>query len=355
MAEAVYSPIPIESDDAWDGLVSGLPNAHFLQSSAWLRFKGNYGWTQQRYRLAGPDGDLGYAGVLTRRLGHAFTVAYVPRGPLLFHPGRDALGRALAQLEPLARRRRWLLLKIDPEIWDAGSTCWARPTLEERGWLPGTPVQFRNTVQLPLTGSEDDLLAAMKPKTRYNIRLAARRGVAVRSLPPEELHLAYELYRQTAVRDGFIVRPGSYYGQLWRSLIDAGMANVLAAEAGGDLLAVLVAVAYGATCWYLHGASAAEGRNMMPTYLLQWEAIRWARARGCRTYDLWGAPESPDEPDDAMAGVLRFKLGFGGQFRDGLGAWDYAPSPLLYRLYGLVSRAALGAGRARRRRTQQHE
>jgi len=354
VTEPVAGLEAITDDSRWDGLLAEMPNAHFLQSSAWLRFKAAYGWTAQRYRITGSAGELGYAAVLTRRLGRTFTVAYVPRGPLLLQPRPDSLVESLARLEPLARRQRWLMLKVDPELWDA-DVHWARASLQARDWRPGEAVQFRNTVQLPLTGTEDDLLAAMKPKTRYNVRLAMRRGVSVRPLDAGELHLAFDLYRQTALRDGFIVRPRSYYEHLWRSLMDAGMGVVLAAELDGQLLALLVAVAYGHNCWYFHGASGEEGRSHMPTYLLQWEAMRWGRARGCSTYDLWGAPESPDDPDDDMAGVLRFKLGFGGQFRDGLGAWDYAPSPLLYRLYGLVSKAALTLGRAHRRRTQQRE
>jgi len=345
---------PITTAEEWDDLVSRLPNAHFLQSSIWLRFKRDYGWTSHRYRLRGSEGVLGYAAILTRQLGRVLTVAYVPRGPLLIEPRPDTLAQALSLLEPLARKRRWLLLKVDPEIWDEDAQ-WARNALSSRGWRLGAGVQFRNTVQLPLAGSDDDLLAAMKPKTRYNVRLAVRRGVTVRPLTLDELPRAYDLYRQTALRDGFIVRPRAYYEHLWRSLMDAGIAVVLAAELDGRLLAVLVAVAYGPTCWYFHGASGEEGRSHMPTYLLQWEAMRWARSRGCLTYDLWGAPESPDNPDDDMAGVLRFKLGFGGHFREGLGAWDYAPSPILYRLYGRASRAALAVGRAHRQRTQQRE
>lgn len=355
MAEHLPTIESVDSDERWDELLSPLPNAHFLQSGAWLQFKGDYGWTAHRYRLRGANGDLGYAGVLTRRLARVFTVAYVPRGPLLVEPGRASLDQVLACLEPLARRNRWLLLKVDPEIWDDEATTWAQPTLRARGWRPGEEVQFRNTVQLPLTGTDDDILAAMKPKTRYNVRLATRRGVTVRPLAVEELPFVYDLYRRTALRDGFIVRPRSYYQQLWGSLMGAGMAVVLGAELQDRLLAALVAVAYGRTCWYFHGASQDEGRTHMPTYLLQWEAMRWGRARGCTTYDLWGAPEALDDPDHPMAGVLRFKLGFGGQVREGLGAWDYAPSPLLYRLYGIASTAALSLGRAHRRRTQQHE
>ncbi|NPV07565.1 MAG: peptidoglycan bridge formation glycyltransferase FemA/FemB family protein [Anaerolineae bacterium] len=353
MAEGAYLE-PVLSAEEWEKEVSRLPQPHFLQSAPWARFKEAYGWKPERYRLHSGGRVLAYASVLARRLVGPLTVAYVPRGPLLVQPDAISLDLALASLEELARGRHWLMLKVDPEIWDEDARAWARPVLEERSWRPGQQVQFRNTVQMDITDDEEKLLSRMKPKTRYNVRLASRRGVQVHPLAEDEFGLAYDLYRRTGLRDGFIVRPRSYYEHLWSTLLEAGMGTVLAAEYEGTALAALVAVAHGNTCWYFHGASGDEHRNLMPTYLLQWEAIRWARARGCAIYDLWGAPESESQ-EDGMSGVLRFKLGFGGRFREGLGAWDYTPVPALYRLYTAVAPRLLGLGRHLRRRTQRHD
>ncbi|MGI6207550.1 MAG: lipid II:glycine glycyltransferase FemX [Anaerolineae bacterium] len=354
MPRALPSLELVPAPDAWEREVSSLPYPHFLQSAPWAQFKERYGWRAERYRLQDDGQTLGYASVLSRKLAGPLALAYVPRGPLLVRQDRASLEAALSALEDLARRRHWLMIKVDAELWDDDVAEWARPTLEARGWQPGQQVQFRNTVQMDITGSEDDILARMKPKTRYNVRLAARRGVAVRPVGKEEFGTAYDLYRRTALRDGFIVRPRSYYEQLWSTLLDADMGTVLMAEYEGAPLAALVAVAHGNTAWYFHGASGDEHRNLMPTYLLQWEAIRWARARGCTVYDMWGAPESPDD-DEGMGGVLRFKLGFGGRFREGLGAWDYAPVPALYQLYTVTVPRLLALGRGLRRRTQRYD
>ncbi len=343
---------PVSSAEEWDRSLASLPAPHFLQSSAWASFKGDYGWRAEPYRLLVASDTLGYASVLTRNLLGPLRVAYVPRGPLLQNPDPAGLELALAALEELSRQRGWLMLKVDPEIWDEAVPP-VRALLRRRSWRPGDQVQFRNTVDLGISGDEDTLLSQMKPKTRYNIRLAGRREVTVEETPAEALGAVYDLYRETGVRDGFIVRPRSYYLSLWSGLVGAGMGVVLVARHQGTPVAALIAVAFGNTAWYFHGASRYESRQLMATYLLQWEAIRWARARGCTRYDLWGAPESLDE-NDPMSGVLRFKLGFGGSFREGLGAWDYAPRPYLYRAYHLVVPRLLALGRAARRRTQQY-
>ena len=345
----------VPSAQEWDREVSALPTTHFLQSATWSRFKSAYGWHCERYRLTTKAGTIGWASILSRSLGPSpFRLAYVPRGPLLISEASEDWAAALTSLEDLARRRRWLLLKVDPEVRSEAAASELASVLSQRGWRRGEEVQFRNTVVADIRGSEDQVLSRMKPKTRYNVRLARRRGVQVGQAEEADFGRVYALYRDTAVRDGFIVRPRRYYELLWSALTQAGMGAVLEAVHEGLTLAALVVVAYGDTAWYVHGASLDQHRNLMPTYLLQWEAIRWARARGCSRYDMWGAPATLDERDP-MAGVLRFKTGFGGEFTPGVGAWDYAPRPWLYRLYGSSSRALLALWRRWRRRTQKHE
>jgi len=337
--------------EEWDREVQSRPSAHFLQSAAWGDFKARYGWHVERVAL-GEGGAL--ASVLSRPvLAGMLRLAYVPRGPVMDGARPSAFESSLASLELLARRRGCLVLKLEPELWDA-DRLWAGEVLRRRGWRPGSPVQFRNTVSLSIEREDAALLAGMKPKTRYNVRLAERRGVDVRPASDADLDTLYDLYRRTAVRDGFIVRPRTYYRELWSSLRQADMATVLIAWHEGAPLAGLVAVAYGRTAWYLHGASADTGRDLMPTYLLQWRAMQWARARGCTTYDMWGAPETEDE-NDPMHGVLRFKLGFGGVYRQGIGAWDFAPRRLPYLAYSVALPRLLSLTRAARRRAQQRE
>jgi lipid II:glycine glycyltransferase (peptidoglycan interpeptide bridge formation enzyme) len=255
-------------------------------------------------------------------------------------------------LERLARQQRALFVKIDPDVCYPGESppFSPRPSvapetanlLKDRGWcFSHEQVQFRNTVLLDLRSSEEELLAAMKQKTRYNTRLAARRGVHVRSGTRADLNLFCDLYAETARRDGFLIRSAEYYRDAWESFLDAGLAHLLLAEVSGDMVAGLVLFTFGQTAWYMYGASSERHRDCMPNNLLQWEAIRTAKARGCTLYDLWGAPDQLDD-SDPMWGVLHFKLGLGGQVARGLGAWDFPVSRIAYQFYTRVVPHYLG-------------
>ncbi|NIO67757.1 MAG: peptidoglycan bridge formation glycyltransferase FemA/FemB family protein [Anaerolineae bacterium] len=189
----------------------------------------------------------------------------------------------------------------------------------------------------------------MKAKTRYNIRLAARRGVRVRVGGPDDLALFYEMYAETGRRDDFIIRPFAYYQDAWGAFVEAGLACLFLAEYEGEPLAGLIAFRFGQRAWYMYGASTEKHRNLMPNHLLQWEAIRWAKGEGCTVYDMWGAPDVLSE-DDPLWGVYRFKEGFGGQFVRHIGAYDYPVSRPLYWFYTVLMPRYLDLLRARHRR-----
>lgn len=336
--------VQVTDPGGWDRALLALPNPHILQTWAWGEFKSRYGWSAARFLFEEGSRTIAAASVLQRRLSHLpVSILYVPKGPALDWTNADLAGRVLAELERLARRRQALFVKIDPDVYYTGATlpsC-SRPAcgleaaklLTSRGWrFSDEQIQFRNTLLLDLTLSEEDLLAAMKQKTRYNIRLAQRRGVSVRLGSRADLGLFYRLYAETAQRDGFIIRHPDYYHDAWARFLDAGLAHLLLACVDGDVVAGLILFAFGATAWYMYGASADQRRELMPNYLLQWEAIRLARSLGHTLYDLWGAPERLEE-SDPMWGVVRFKQGLGGEIARGLGAWDYPANRLGYRLY----------------------
>jgi lipid II:glycine glycyltransferase (peptidoglycan interpeptide bridge formation enzyme) len=193
----------------------------------------------------------------------------------------------------------------------------------------------------------------MKQKTRYNIRLSERKGVSVRKGDAQDLPLLYRMYAETSVRDGFVIRDEHYYLTLWNSFLQQGLAQPLIAEVEGEPVAGVMIFLFGERAWYLYGMSREAHREKMPSYLLQWEAMRLAKARGCREYDLWGAPDVFDE-SDSMWGVFRFKEGLGGRVVRTAGAWDYPSRPLLYTLYTRVLPAVLDRMRSRRQaRTRQ--
>ena len=172
----------------------------------------------------------------------------------------------------------------------------------------------------------------MSANTRRKVRVAAKKDVSIRQGSVEDLPLLYQLYRVTGERDNFLIRPFAYYQRAWEMFMRAGLAQALIAEYDGRAIAHVILFHFGRRCWYFYGASANEERQRMPNYALQWEAIKWAKARGYASYDMWGAPDVFDE-SDALWGVYQFKRGFRGELQRHIGAWDYAPQPWLYQAY----------------------
>lgn len=315
----------------FDAALLRLPRPHILQSSHWAALKAPL-WAAGRRLWGDADKPLAAASLLARRPGRLpARILYVPKGPLV-SPDLAAWERVLADLEAEARRQRAIFVKIDPDVAadsELGQALIGR--LQRRGWrFSAEQIQFRNTVLSELSVGEEALLAGMKQKTRYNIRLAERKGVVVR--PSDDFGTFYRLYAETAARDGFLIRPRDYYLAVMGRMQGAGLGQLLLAEAGAEPVAGVFLLRFGPTAWYFYGASSSQGRELMPNYLLQWRALCWARAQGCASYDWWGAPDQLDAAD-RMAGVYRFKEGFGPRFTPWIGAWDFAPSPALYRGY----------------------
>jgi lipid II:glycine glycyltransferase (peptidoglycan interpeptide bridge formation enzyme) len=254
---------------------------------------------------------------------------------------QDAYATAvlLHAIHPLVRQEGGVCLTVEPELLDA-------PTLDARlrqcGFRPAVrTIQPCRTIHVDLRPSEEEILSAMKGKTRYNIRLAERRGVDVRAGGAEDVHTFYQLSQVTAERDQFGIHSYDYYRAAYDLFAPAGLAGLFVAEYQGKALAALMAFACGARAWYFYGASSDEERQRMPTYALQWAAMRWAKARGCELYDLWGVPDEEEETleaefaerSDGLWGVYRFKRGFGGRLVRYIGAYDYVYRPMLYRIY----------------------
>ncbi len=311
----------------WDDFLARHPGAHLLQTSAWGDFKSEFGWRVRRVI----QGDAG-AQILFRPLPLGFTLAYIPKGPV----GADwpALWPAV---HAVCRTERAVLLKVEPD-WDEPIT--AEQAAQFRGWhSDAATIQPRRTIVIPLEGSEADLLARMKQKTRYNIRLAEKKGVRVQ--PAQDVDAFYDLMQVTGERDGFGVHSRDYFRRAYEIFHPQGMCELLMADFEGRPLAGLMVFARGPHAWYFYGASNDAERARMPAYLLQWEAMRWAKSRGCTAYDLWGVPDEDEETLEAgfetrregLWGVYRFKRGYGGTLMRSAGAWEYAYLPPVYPLY----------------------
>ncbi|MCX7707394.1 MAG: peptidoglycan bridge formation glycyltransferase FemA/FemB family protein [Anaerolineae bacterium] len=365
----MYQAIECLDPIRWDAALLRLPQPHILQSWAWGETKQQTGWRAKRllwFRTTPPsrsaEADSSYqpansfaaaaAAILIRRLAPRLplAVAYVPKGPLLDWADEALAEAVLSRLEAEARRAGALFVKIDPDLRsDTVEGQQIMALLARRGWRASAEqIQFRNTMISDLTRDEDALLAAMKPKWRYNIRLAERRGVVVRDGTAADLPVFYAMYGETGLRDGFLVRPYEYYRAIWERFMAERLAHLLLAEVEGRPVAGLILFRFGPTAWYFYGASTAHSRELMPNHALQWAAMRWAKAAGCTRYDWWGAPDVLDEADP-MWGVYRFKQGFGGEFVPHIGAWDYPTSRLGYWGYTVVMPRVLDLMRRRHR------
>ncbi len=314
----------VVSFDEWRKFLAKYPDVHVLQTAEWGKLKADFGW--EPVRLVSNDAGIQ---ILFRRLPLGFTIAYLPK-PL---PFPDSLW---SEIDAVCHAKRAIFLKFEPDAWDD-----APALLPSSFSLRSSPhnIQPPRTIIISLTGDETDILNRMKQKCRYNVRLAEKKGITVRAW--DDLDGFHRLMQVTGGRDGFGVHSLAYYKKAYELFHPTGLAELLVAEFEGRPLAALMVFAVGKRAWYLYGASNDEERNRMPTYLLQWEAMRWAKARGCSEYDLWGAPDADEATleaqfesrHDGLWGVYRFKRGFGGEVKRAAQALDRVYYPLLYKLY----------------------
>ena len=380
--------------NSWNSLISNLPNPHFLQTYEWGQVKAKYGWSplyavwdadgrwkveSDPKQLAAFHSPLAAALLLKRQIlrnGFAarLSILYSPKGPLLDWSNATLRNRVLDDLQSYAKQQGAMFLKSDPDVVlgtgipsnesesDEQSGQTVLLELEQRGWrYSSDQIQFKNTVLIDLHSTKEKLLARMKQKTRYNIRLAEKKSVTVRIGMQNDFDMLYQMYAETSVRDGFVIRDEGYYKTVWQMFTaNAPVSNFqslftnyqlpltepLIAEVNNEPVAAIFVFYFAHRAYYVYGMSRDVHREKMPAYLLQWEAIKRAKARGCTVYDLWGAPDVFDE-SDSMWGVYRFKEGLGGQVVRTLGAWDFAPNPLWYKFYSEVIPRVLKVMRSR--------
>jgi len=316
----------ITTSSQWDEFYRQHPHAHILQSGQWARLKSAYQWDSDHV-VVGVNG----AQILFRRTFFGFTIAYIPKGPI-----GEGWHLLLPEIDAICRQHKAIFLKIEPDFWEPLPDHLLRQLID---FQPSKPIQPARTIAIDLSDDEETILARMKQKTRYNIQLAKRKDIVVREM--HDLNIFQQLMQATAVRDGFGVHSQAYYQMIYDLYAPFGNCGLFQAEYQGKPLAALMALKQGKRCWYFYGASNDEERNRMPTYLLQWEAIRWAKQNGCEMYDLWGVPDADEQTleanftnrHDGLWGVYRFKRGFGGSLMRSAGAWDKVYQPMLYWLY----------------------
>ncbi len=313
---------------SWNEIVSGHNNPHFLQTTQWAEVKSHSGWKahyllwhtvkNELKLIVSETGQFPYrnpaaaALLLERQVLPGISLLYSPKGPLLADwTNRFHREQIFSDLEHFTEIANAMQLKIDPDLelgrgvpGEEGSIDYAlgQEILEElgqRGWqFSQEQIQFRNSVLVDVMKDEDQILARMKSKTRYNIRLSSRKGITIREGNEKDLTDLYHMYAKTSVRGDFTIRSENYYQNLWRTFLGKNskskvdpIAQPMIAEFEGHPVAGAVIFCFGDRAWYLHGMSLPEHSEKMAPHLIQWEAIRWAKTQGCKVYDMWGAPD----------------------------------------------------------------
>ena len=303
--------------DDWNASLEAL-DGHLLQSWQWGSFRERYGWHAER--IVWPDFGTprAMAQVLFRSRGPV-SIGYIPRGPA-FAPGDiEAVSELLKLVDEAAKRHRALYLMIE-----ANSALPFSGTFRDHGFVKGVAsIQPERTVQIPLL-DDDALLKQMHEKTRYSVRLAGRRGVEI-EIPTDidaGVRAFYALLDDTAGRNEFAIRSFDYYIDFMAEFGDH--ARLMLAHHEGNLAAGVIAARFGNEAMYMYGASSTVHRGHGATFLLQFEAMKWGRDEGSRTYDLWGIPAQDPEKTggdgkaegtkgEDWSGLYRFKTGFGGE------------------------------------------
>lgn len=343
----------------------------FLQTGFWGTFKGQHGWEPRAFRVdvlaSHPDAEVPVQAetftllVLLRQVRRGLVLAYVPHGPTASAffplPSTGSSGELEKRLEALATALQPQLptsvfaLRFDllsgtsfvplakDEEDDGAATGSDEPfplPLARPFVKPAADVQPPDTVVLDLKPTLDEILGRMKKKTRYNIRLAEKKGVVVKEGTLADLEAWYALYEETSRRDKIALHSFNYYKSLFElSAADpaaqAPRVHLLLAFFEGKLLAGNVVLVHRTQGVYLYGASSNEHRNLMAPYALQLKGIELCKAAGCETYDLFGIPPTND-PTHPMHGLYRFKTGFGGTIEHRHGAWDLRFKPLAWNL-----------------------
>lgn len=342
----------------------------FLQTQFWAQFKSRHGWkpyffvlhedgAEQTDGLCEGCQDGTRLAVLVRAFKVKFirfSIAYIPMAPEAdVHDNAAVLQEQLISITEKIRHflpEDTLCVRFDPAIdftekKKRDEFVWNFIHLKKKSVKirkAACDIQPPDTVLLPLSGTEEEILSCMKSKWRYNIRLAQKKGVSVRRFKAgdEGFEAAFEtffsLFQQTSERDGVQFHEKSYYRGLF-SLSEkhkddpsAPQIRLYIAQHEADFLAGIITLLCRREAVYLYGASGNIKRNLMPAYLLQWTAIREAKQSGCPVYDFYGCPPT-DDKSHPMHGLFLFKTGFGGTLVHRPGSFDVILKKNAYALY----------------------
>jgi len=314
----------------WDEIFPTVENPHILQTFEWGELKSEFGWTPYRFEHNGLIFQI-----LMRKLPFGFKVAYIPKGII----NTEDVG-FWKLIDQFVISKKAIFLKYEPD----NNIGERDHNYVDRKFIVSKSIQPKSTIEIDLQGSESEWLERMKQKTRYNIKLAIKKGIQIEIT--DDISTFYQLMLDTSKRDNFGVHSKKYYQLAFDLFSPSNKVALLIAKFEKTPLAGLMIFRSGDRSWYFYGASNNLERNRMPTYLLQFEAMKWAKSQGCTSYDLWGIPDDDEEilerdfnsRSDGLWGVYRFKRGFGGVIKRASPAYDRVYNPVLYKMINMVQK-----------------
>ena len=316
--------------DKWDDLVkSNFDNGHIYQSKEWSQIKESNGW-EPIYCIYEAAAYVVAFVLLKKPTSILGNIYYCSKGPGFFKDfNSDKESSAhfkefLIDLKSFISKEdsRAILVKLEPELDHEDKLDFKSLGLIKSG----ADLQFKATIFVDISAGDDEILAGFKQKTRYNIRLAERKGVKVelREMDDAGVDLMYELMQATQKRGGFFLRSKEYFGNYWKQLYKEGMGQFLVATHEGDVIGAVYATIFGTKAYYKDGGSFEIKRNLMAPYLLQWETIKWAKSKGATSYDLVAVPPKSELENEkhSQHGLYLFKRGFNEEVTEFVGCWD---------------------------------
>jgi len=318
-----------------------------LQSWEWADFKANFSWRPFRLAVVENGQWLLAASILSKRLPMSKSFFYVPEGPIFSSKvkeqrvkSKDVLRALIAKIEAVAQEENAIFLRVEPFLPNCQSEIWADVinNLTGLGFRKSfEDIQPKHRLWLDLRRPEDEIWRGMKHKARYNINLARRKGVIITETNGiKMLDAFYSLYLETAKRDRFSARPKIYFLRLLKMMNQADCGRMFMAYWRKQLLSAILVTFFGKYATYLYGATSSAHRELMASYLIQWEALRKAKQRGCQIYDFGAiAPSSGPHP---WSGLREFKMKFQGVQVDFPGCFDLIYKPIWYHAFQLIER-----------------
>ena len=325
------------------------PKTNFMQSPEWARVKTE--WKNEFIVVKDKEGNIkGTMSLLLRKM-PIFNryIMYAPRGFVCDIYDKDTLKELTEKAKEIAKKYKAFIFRLDPDVLQEDEVF--KEIINELGYKTKTDIKSIDDVIQPKyvfrldlrNKTEDELLQSFESKTRYNIRLATKKGVTVREGTRDDLKIFYDIMKTTGSRDDFFIRPLSYFEKIWDEM-QPNHVKLFIAEFEGQPIAAVFPILYGDKVWYLYGGSSNAHRNLMPNYLLQWTMIKWALENKCNWYDFRGVSGFKNE-NDPQYGVYKFKKGFNPTFMEFIDEMYVVYNPVMnsifnfsMKLYGILGK-----------------